>query len=119
MTALNFLGHPCSIAALAERYRNEEQVQRISAEDSRLQRQRLARLSTSQVERTGRVHDMLTHLSGVADQLNDTDADELRAMLAALTEYALRTANEAFDTANHVLVALQPQAAAGDAGDAA
>jgi hypothetical protein len=113
MTAVNYLGHPCSIADLAERWRSEEQARRILAEDPRIHPQRLAELSASQVERTGRIHDVLNLLGGVADQLDD--AGELQATLAALTEYALRTANEAFETANRVLVALQHEAAAGGA----
>ena len=110
VSALNYLGHPCSIAMLAQKCIGVVQLEELRAQDPRLLAQNLAEQISDQIDRAGRTHDVLTHMEKVAARL-DTDAEELSAMLAVLTEYSRLTANEACDVAGRVLVALERCAA--------
>ena len=106
-TVLNYLGHPCRIAALAERVGS---IEAIRHDDPRGAAQQFARGLYDQIDRTSHLHEVLEHLAGLSSSL--PDGEELNSMLAVLTEYAIGTANAAFDLGARAIVLMENATAA-------
>jgi hypothetical protein len=100
---VNYLGHPCSVAALAARFPNPLEIAR--KEDSREAAQTLARGMSMLVDRIGHMHNVLTTLRPLVEGLDD--ADEVASLIALATDYELETSTRAFELSGSALMVIE------------
>ncbi len=104
-TVKDFLGHPCCTTVAFEHYDELiDEARRTTAEDVRLVAQQVG-------SDFMKVHDRIGHLCALIDamakHMPDDTEDELRAMIAAGSEYAIATSNRFGKLAGMSLLALE------------